>query len=375
MKKKEFWHIYPGTVGAAGAYADALQKALREAGIKAFFFVSWAFKYNTENTIKCFYPITDKIPNRGFFLKIVRGIEVVFGMLAVWFLAIFRRPIIVLHTAGPFFSVFIMFFLCKIFCLKVGLTCHDVATRNKEMGKLRLLMLERANFLIVHSFSAKKLLIGFLNDNVKNRIKYHPFPFSSYDEIIEPAKLREAEDVLRNIIPCDKDYFLFTGPRMCKGIETLKNAWEINSRNFKSVLLIAGKWGDVPRNLINEIKKLNNCVILDRYLTNEEFYLFIKKAKFIVLPYLEYSHSSVLISCAHLKAPVITSNIALFEQYLPGYPMSFQKGDSNALSKILKKSEILNENEIDILINKLNKSVKKENSLLIKEVGEVYHSL
>lgn len=366
------WHIYSGTVGNAGAYIDALQKAAKQAKIKSHAFVSWHYEYTTEGITKYFFPVTDGIPQRNRFLKCLRGIELVIGNILVWIFAAFKRPVVGLHMAGSFPPTFLLFCLCKLVGLKTYVTCHDVEENNLYMSKARMMLLKNSDKLIVHSSVARKLILNYLGQSSNKKILQYSFPFSSYNSILSVEGLQNAEKCFDSILPVNKDYFLFLGPRECKGISTLIEAWEKTDAKEKCNLLIAGKWVDVSREVRERASQLEGCIIFEQYLTNEEFVFFIEKAKFVLLPYLNYSHSSVLISCARHNGAVIISDIELFDDYFSDYELRFPSGESDSLAALLSKAASMDNSDVVIQAEKLRKSVESNDEQLVSQLASAY---
>lgn len=366
------WHIYPGTDGNAGAYIDALQKASEKGGIRSCAFVSRYYEFQTDGIIKYFFPITDGIRHRHRLLKYLRGFELVLGNLFLWLIASFRRPLINIHMAGYFPTTFLLFCLCKLVRLKVYVTCHDVAESNLRMSKWRMYVLLHADKLVVHSKAARDMLIKYSGASSSERIVQYSFPFSSCDSILSAQGTQKAQEVLNSILKKNTEFFLFSGPRECKGISTLIEAWKITEAKQKCALLIAGKWGDVPRGTREKLNQLDNCIVFEQYLTNEEFVYFIAKAKFVLLPYLNYAHSSVLISCAKHNGAVIISDIDLFKDYFSDYDMTFPKGNAGELAALLDKAVRMSHDEVRIRAELLKSSVDAHDQRLVKELIQAY---
>lgn len=350
-KMKIIWNIYYGTRGAAGAYIDSLQKSFRKTGYCSYAFVSCMYKYRTSNVIKIFFPITDRLQGRNIIIKCVRLFELIVAYVIILFGSLFKRPIINIHLIDDFYITYLYIKLFKYLRLPVYVTCHDVMPQVGTMNNRRLIIFRDADRLIVHSNYAKEKLLELLPEKgtIHKIIKY-PFPLSSYDEILSDEKLEKAKLQLRQYITGldNKNYFLFIGVvRRSKGIEMLLEAWSRFELSDECSLIIAGKWAGVD---IDDIKAnaslLSNCVIIDRYLNDEEFVVLIKNAKFIILPYLDYAHSSILMSCLRLGGNIILSDIDLFKEMLPSYPLTFKKGDIGQLLLILNKAATLSSNDL-----------------------------
>jgi len=233
--------------------------------------------------------------------------------------------------------------------LSVYVTCHDVMPQIGTINERRLKLFRKADRLIVHSEYAKEMLLELLPEkSTVHKIVKYPFPSSSYSEILTDEKLERAKLQLKqHIVGLDnKSYFLFIGVvRRSKGIEMLLEAWSRFELSDECSLVIAGKWADIDETNV-EVSHLKNCFILNRYMSDEEFVVLIKYAKFIVLPYLDYAHSAVLLSCLRLDGKVILSDIDLFKEMLPSYPLTFRKGDIDQLLFTLNKALRLSSNDL-----------------------------
>jgi len=367
------WHIYP-TRGASGAYVHALQTALHQGGIRSYAFVSRYYTFDTGGAIRYFFPITDSFVKRNKPINILRGIELITGYFFIWAAALVMRPVICLHLAGYLGGMNILFRGCKLAGLKVYLTCHDVTEDNANMTRSRLYMLLNADKLIVHSSEANKKLRENLGPAAAQHIVQYPFPFSSYDSILTPEGKEKAAATLQKVMGGDADYFLFLGyVRKSKGVDTLLEAWKISRCKNKFKLFIAGRWGDTNAiDLLNKATELDNCVVLNKYLSDEEFVCFIEKSRFSILPYNDYSHSSVLISCAKYNGAVIVSDIELFKDYLRDYDLTFPKGNVKALAAVLDKAAEMPENEVKLRAAMLKESVEEYDRKLPEEIARAY---
>ncbi|WP_209399702.1 glycosyltransferase [Pseudozobellia sp. WGM2] len=93
-----------------------------------------------------------------------------------------------------------------------------------------------------------------------------------------------------------------------KGIDLIIGAWKRQNlrRNQTVKLLIAGK-GDATD--LKELEKIDNCVIMNRFLSQEEFLACLKLSDFVLLPYKKISQSGVLLTAISEKKRVIVSDV------------------------------------------------------------------
>lgn len=373
---KDMWHVFYSSRGAAGAYVDALLKACHQAGVPARAFVSWRYAYSTAGAIKLFFPLTEAIERRNRAIWLVRGIELWFGYLAILLLAAAFRPAINLHLLGPLSVAYPFFRACKLLGLPVWVTCHDVVPHDGKMTRQRLNVFRQAHRLVVHSEGARRKLAELLDGDAE-RIRSYPFPFSSYDEILEKDKLDDARTTFRTVIgdPVEK-YFVLAGiVRESKGIRVLLDAWDLAQCRTNSKLVIAGKWSGVSQSVKDRARSTEGCVLVDRYVGNEELVYLIANARVCVLPYNEYTHSGILLSIARHGAAVIVSDIDLFVETLPHYQLMFPAGNAEKLAALMDRAAEMSTAEAEVCQRQLREAVAAADQRLVAEIGAAYTEL
>lgn len=373
MSKKKIWHIYYGTRGTAGAYVDRLQKAALNAGFDSSAFVSAKYRFKTRKVHKFFFPITDHTEKRNLFIKALRYIELAGGYFVLSWAAVILRPVVDLNLIDDLNLTYYFFRALKLFKVKTCITCHDVLSHHKGLTRKRSLMFDRADKLFVHSSYAYHVLSGIVGEKKSSKIITFPFPSSPYEDILSPDKMARAGKNFEQLIGKNRDYFLFIGiVRKSKGIETLIRAWETAIPKSRGTLVVAGKWSSQAVHLKDEVRALPDCIVIDRYLEDEEFIYLIKNAKFVVLPYKDYAHSAVLYACAWNRGAVISSDIELFTDILPDYPLTFPRGSSEELAALIDQAAVLTEGKIDHYRDMLANRVKELNVDLEKEIKKAY---
>jgi len=370
---KPIWHVYYATRGTSGAYIDALLRASSIAGIKAAAFASANYRFSFGKVYKCFFPLTDFTEKRNAFILLIRGLELVITYSYVLVLTVFCRPVIVIHLVDDLRVTYMFFKACKLLGLTVRITCHDVSSHYLGMNNIRARILAGADELIVHNDAALQIIYEQLGKSVKNKIKMYPFPYSAYDEIISPHKLDTVRSRLRHEI--GTGYYLFLGVvRRSKGIETLLHAWPMFNKDKRERLVIAGKWTDPDKRNRKIADDDDTIAVIDRYVNDEEFVQLIQDAKFVVLPYLDYAHSAVIIACGNHGGAVVISDIDLFKQLLPNYSLVFKHGDVADLVRALKRSVELSKTDINYHRQELNQAVLTQNKTLVADLREAYRS-
>ncbi len=369
-KMNTVWHVYYGTRGCAGNYLHTLQSSFKTVGINSWAFVSCYYKFPTKGVVKCFFPITDGFAGRTLIVKVIRAAEFVSAYVFIFFAAVLFRPRISLSLNDDNVVTYMFFRACKAIGLSVDLVCHDVINHDCNLPTRRLKMMTDTNRLIVHSDNAVKVIKN-LDFSFGAKIINYPFPyFSSADDIISALDKAAARAKIIEItggIP----FYLFIGVvRPSKGILELLSAWECSSVKDKYKLVIAGKWNNIPNGFKDIADGLKNCIVIDRYLSDEEFTGYIKEASFVVLPYRDYTHSSILFACADQDATVIVSDIPLFMELVPSHPLIFKNGDATDLANKLEIADGMTKEQIGDTKLILNDAIfKQEKSLALAIEG------
>ncbi|MEW6411343.1 MAG: glycosyltransferase [Candidatus Zixiibacteriota bacterium] len=372
---KPVWHIYYGTRGTAGAYIDALLKASHAAGLSARAFVSSRYLYSTGGCVRCFFPVTDRTEHRDRLLIILRAMELVAGYWLTALACLIFRPIVNIHLIDDLRVTYYFARLLKKAGLTVYVTCHDVVPQYHGVTNNRRRILDLADRLVVHSRNARTTLINRIGEQSSQRVVSHPFPSSGYASIIDHNRMKHTRAGLERILKDRQDIILFLGVvRNSKGIATLVEAWAQSKARNTSSLVVAGKWTDPSPQLRRALVSDPTCLVIDRYISDEEFVVLLEAARFAVLPYLDYSHSAILMSCGHCGTPVIVSDINLFAEVLPNYDLTFAAGDSKDLTSVLDRAATMKPHQVDVYRKVLTEAVKQENEDLVAGVWEVYRS-
>ncbi|MBN4072375.1 hypothetical protein JYU03_00480, partial [bacterium AH-315-F03] len=370
---KPIWHIYYATRGTAGAYIDSLMKASLQGGLQVKAYVSRKYAYPTKHCVKCFFPITDFSEKRNGSILLLRALELVAAYFSIAVYATMKRPTINLHLVDDLWITYCLIRYFVFINLQVYVTCHDVRSHYLGKTNLRSKIMNIADKLVVHNKNAKTILQNTIGASDHAKINIYPFPFSSYDEVLDKEKRISSSKTLSRLIPNDKPYFLFLGVvKMQKGTEVLINAWHNSDLSQYATLVIAGKWTDPPQSLRDKTKQIRSCIVLDKYLTDEEFVLLIEKSQFVVLPYLNYTHSSILVSCGHHNGAVILSNIELFKEMMPDYPLYFSTENETELISVLKKTAAMSYDEVDKYRILTREAIQREREELVVQLRDTY---
>ena len=358
------YHIYWGTSGNSGLYMDEIYQTLKENGFFQRVFVNYyyPFKYGD----KIFFRRGDIAHSKYTETKrkIFQLMEVLKGYVQILFYSIRDRPELINYShvgQSYFFIPAYLKLLKKVSGAKLLITCHDVCPHNNpksEMKNRRKIFHAADNLLIHNENSAKEL--GDIFKIHGNIIVRHIFP------IMDLSKL--SEDTENPYMPTD---FLFIGHlRKDKGIEFLLKTWEeFHKVNKDAKLRICGKCQPNIQFNQSELEKSNVEFNL-HFISDEDYYYYVKTARHVILPYLQGSNSGIISTVLSLGTDVITSDIPMFaENPLVSKEDMFESGNSQSLMDILCK-KWLDKNEGKTL-NKLEQYRKKFKN----EVLYVYSNL
>lgn len=363
------WHVYYGTRGTAGAYIDALQEAMHAAGAPSRAFVSSAYRFDTKGVVRMFFPFTDRFDYQGKGRRLLRGLELGLGYVLILIASLVSRPALNLSLIDDYRATWLFFRLCKWAGLRMYLTCHDVVAHDGSVMSLRLDMMTRADFLIVHSEDARRTLLSLVGPSAARKVLVLPFPWSSYDSILSPEDVRDVGRRWGERLRGRPFVCLLGVVRRSKGVETLLRAWEQLDNRHGHRLVIAGKWDDA-RPLKSLAESLPDCLVDDRYIGDGEFAYLIRAANWVVLPYHDYTHSSVLMSVLKQGGAPLTSDIPMFQELLGRSEWMFPAGSAEGLRRVLDRAMTVPASEIAAVKNAASRIVQDERGRLVARIRE-----
>jgi glycosyltransferase involved in cell wall biosynthesis len=336
---RTIWHVYHSTRGCAGDYIHALVLASEQGGGRCRAFVSARYVFNTPHVVRLFFPVTERIKNRGGRFRLGRGVELAtgYGLILVW--ALFARPVINLNLTDSLWVTYAFFRLCKLARLKTAVTCHDVIEHSGELPERRRRILQGADKLIVHSAAAARMLAATIAPE-PGRVARYPFPSASSRPILREPERTQAEREVGELTGGRRTFLLIGYVRPDKGAGLLSEAWRLlcQAGPPEAQLLIVGQWDKACLGLKEKFAGLPNVTIQDRRVSDEEFIVLIRSAYYVMLPYGNYAHSGVLFTCANEAAPVILSDVELFADLIPGYGFRFKQGDAADLARVMRQA-------------------------------------
>ncbi len=273
-----------------------------------------------KNDIIFFGNIKMKKPPLGIVSKLIftysnksgikKKLSYAFSILKFYLLVIVVKPKIIHFQwfKAPLFDYVFLHLIKSIRPkLRIIYTAHNILPHNsgEKFKNIFLKIYNKVDKVIVHDNSTKlELIRSFKLKESKIAVILHGLLNIPIVEK-ENYKLSKEQINFRN-----KVVFLFIGNiSEYKGIDLIIEVWnnyeQINSNN-KIQLLICGHDKD---NLLSELKPFKNVTICNKFLTDEEFVMFIRKSDIVLLPYKKISQSGVLLTVLNEEKNVIVSNI------------------------------------------------------------------
>lgn len=208
-----------------------------------------------------------------------------------------RKKIDIIHlTWPPRYGAFLIYTLYK----KIILTVHDPLPHSGQDTWLNRLHRFVAfslikNFILLNKSQKQEFISKY---NLRNKNIYHS-QLSIYAHLLTVSP---SSPII------ESDYFLFFGKiDKYKGLYYLCKAMEIiHTKNKDIKLIIAGK-GKTDFD-ISPYLATNSIFFINRYITDEELVGLIKKAQFVVCPYIDATQSGVIMSSFALNKPVIATH-------------------------------------------------------------------
>lgn len=207
------------------------------------------------------------------------------------------------------------------------LTSEARVNQSSSEYKNRKKIFALADYLLVHTENSINELQMVFAMPIEKIVK-HPFP------IMDLTKLSKDEESKYT-----KADFLFIGHlRLAKGIQLLLDAWpEVHRLIPQAKLRICGQ-RLAGLQMDQEVLEKMNVEFNLHFINDEDYYHYVKAARFVLLPYLEGTNSGIISTVLSLGAEVITSDIPMFaENPLVSKENMFRSGDAQSLVALLQK--------------------------------------
>lgn len=320
MKKLiDIVHIYAGTSGTAGLYQHEIYTALKD-DFSQELFVSYNYSFDEGRKIYFKYSdlaSTQKIRFKGKIRLVVRYFELGFSLLRIFLFLLFNNVKVINYSlfTNQKIELFFLKTVKGLFKTKIGITLHDIkpfATYghiDNEINKKQL-FIDMADYLIVHN----KNSIEDLKELFKlkeSRIIEYPFPIMDLNLLKKTSsnnlKFPNNNDIV----------FSFIGNiRKSKGLDLLINAFSnFHTNGGKANLIIAGNIPHTFKVDFNLLENKNNVVVIDRFLSDDEYIEIIERSDYLVLPYRYGTNSGIPSSAYSVHTNTIVSDIALFKNF------------------------------------------------------------
>lgn len=192
--------------------------------------------------------------------------------------------------------------------------------------------------LLKHLFSAKKEIVVHSKNSYRDILQYHDVDKECVHHInfgiFETFKTMEG---CVNFELPSKYILFFGGIRPYKGLPYLLEALKIDPTclgNYK--LVIAGGGHD---DALDEFRRMENVMVLNRYIKNEEVVYLIKHCSFVVCPYTTMSQSGLPQTVFAFDKPIIASDLDGFKEVVTHQKtgLLFKTKDATSLAEVMKR--------------------------------------
>ena len=212
-------------------------------------------------------------------------------------------------------------------CKNVVVAYHEVVTNHVEKPQLKYVVRRTMNLgypLLVYSQNTKKILEK-LSGNSNIHVCYFG-PFETY-------RLFDSKE------PIIKDkYILFIGSILpYKGLSFFYETAHDNLLNSGYRFVVAGKGYDSS---IDQMKKDNRFILINRYLSETEFANLTQFASCIVCPYVAGSQSGITQTAMVYGTPVVATKIGAFPEFIVDGKNGFlvEYGNKKQLAEAIKRT-------------------------------------
>ena len=302
------YHIYWGTSGNSGLYLDEIYQILKKGGYNQKIYVNYYYPFGYGE--KIFFKRGDVAMSRykGITRKLFQLQEILCGYVRILFASMKDKPTVINYShvgQSYFFIVCFLRLLKKVSGAKLMITCHDVNPHSEGKGEMtnRYKIFHLADYLLVHTEKS----IFELNENFginKSVVVKHPFPIMDLSKLTKDGPNPY----------CDVDFLFIGHLRKDKGIEFLLDSWpEFHNLHPNAKLRVCGrKLHDVYFN--QELLEKCNVEFNLRYISDDDYYHYVKAARYVILPYLQGTNSGIISTVLSLGTDVITSDLPMFLQ-------------------------------------------------------------
>ncbi len=258
-----------------------------------------------------------------------------------------------------------------VICIFDNVIPHEKRTGDKFLTKYFVSAIDGA---IVMSQSVQDDLNTF-RENIPVKLSPHPL-FDNYGSATTREKALSALN-----LSSDYSYLLFFGfIREYKGLDLLFESFaDKRLRNSKLKLIVAGEFyeDDTPyRDIIKKYGLENDIIIFDRFIKDDEVYLFFSAADLVVQPYRSATQSGVTQIAFHFDKPMIVTDVGGLREIIPdgrcGYVV---KPEASAITEAIL--DFFNNNRKEdftegVRKEKVKFSWDKMTEAILELYGEIY---
>lgn len=370
-------HIYYGTSNNAGLYIKKIVDGLESADFDVIAFVNYYFLFNSEKYKKRFFKHSENIENyTSLIRKVIKYSELFFN-----FQQVYRE---ILRICRDYEKVYINYslnedyrisyrFLKKIQKLEnviVGITVHDIIAFNNNYPKIVMVNKNKffslGDFFVVHNDYSYNILSTKLPEK-KDYIFKHKFPLMDL-RILQKNRLN-ANTKSSGIS------FLFIGYlRREKGLQILLEAWRLIQNSYTDITLTVV--GRISSDCQYDFSGLKNFQLIDKFVNDDEYVMYIDESDYVVLPYLEGTNSGILSTVSSLRKPSITSNLQMFmESEFSIEKLRFDQNSTESLCEKLGEVIVNHQKEYKTYCNELDIMIEKYENLFRKELTSEYRKI
>ncbi|OAA26754.1 hypothetical protein AT15_06300 [Kosmotoga arenicorallina S304] len=368
-------HIYYGSAGNAGLYIKKIVDAQEKLDYDVKSIVNYYFPFEGSHFEKLFFRYSQLMKD-GKMRKIVRYMELFFDHFKTYKLikkfSQNYKHVFVNYSLNETYAINLSFLkaLKRIRNVKLGITVHDIEPFHNDSSKLIVReqdeFLSLADFYIVHNqLSIRKLQERF--SAKKDHIYAFKFPLMD----LKMMGLRDSKTASKK----ERIDFLFIGyMRREKGLDVLIDAWRRLQLKYDNVrLTVAGR---IPDGVKYSFSGLKNFKLHNRVLNDNEFYNYIYRSDYIILPYTMGTNSGILSTVSSLGKPAITSDLEMFiESSFTIKELMFERGSSDSLYKLLEKVILNHKNQYDVLCRRVLDNIANYDLVFKKEINREFSKI
>ncbi len=326
--KKLVYFVDPNSYNNLEIYDDSLlQEVNRENELNIEFFASNLFK--GVNTSKYKLNFIYSYNQKKGFLKIV---SYILSQLYLILRILANKPSIVHFQWIKIYNLDLFLIrIIKFFCpnTQVIYTAHNLLPHDSGVKFLKFFkkFYNKVDHIIVHTNESKTKLIDLFQVRAE-KINVIPHGLLNYVDKVQEVKkvpnIKAGGEIIFALIGSLNPY---------KGVDLLIDSWSSYFRDRKDVKLVLAGKGDLSKYV--NLNLIENVLVINRYLSDNEFVSLLEEVDVILLPYREISQSGVLLTVLNEKKLLLVSD-------LPALTKPFDFGKIGWILKDFTPSDLKN---------------------------------